>query len=215
MSEGRDTETKPLAFLKGFLRNPRGVGSVWPSSRFLAQRVVDAGAAGSARTVVELGPGTGAVTRQLLANLPAEGRLVALEISAEFIELLEREISDPRLSLYHGPSTEIASALSEFGLDSADLVVSGIPFSTLEKPIARRTLEAVRAALAPGGRFVAYQLRDTVVTRARPIFGEPEAETELLNLPPMRVYTWHRDGNFHGDGDGHHGNGGGGRNRPA
>lgn len=206
MSEGRDTETKPLAFLKGFLRNPRGVGSVWPSSRFLAQRVVEAGAATSARSVVELGPGTGAVTRQLLANLPTDGRLVALEISAEFIELLEEAIPDPRLTLYHGPSTEIARALSEVGLENADLVVSGIPFSTLEKPVARQTLEAVRAALRPGGRFVAYQLRDTVVTRARPILGEPEAETELLNLPPMRVYTWHRDGHFSGNGgrrDGH------------
>ena len=55
---------------------------------------------------------------------------------------------------------------------------------------ARRTLEAVHAALSPGGRFVAYQVRDAVAERARPIFGEPDSESELLNLPPMRVYTW-------------------------
>lgn len=199
----RDSENRPLAFIRGFLRNPLGVGSVWPSSRFLAQRVVEAGEVARARAVVELGPGTGAVTRELLAALPREGRLLALEISRDFVDVLEREIPDPRLTLYLGPSTEIAAALAEAGIDGVDLVVSGIPFSTLDEPLARQTLEGVRAALAPGGRFVAYQVRDTVVERARPIFGEPESETELLNLPPMRVYTWRRDGRGNGNRDGH------------
>lgn len=198
----RDNEKRPLAFIKGFLRDPLGVGSVWPSSRFLAQRVVEAGAVDRARVVVELGPGTGAVTRQLLAALPQEGRLLALEISRDFVDVLQREIPDPRLTLYLGPSTEIARALAEVGIERVDLVVSGIPFSTLDEPLARHTLEGVRAVLAPGGRFVAYQVRDTVVARARPIFGEPESETELLNLPPMRVYTWRRDGSGNGNRDG-------------
>ena len=192
MPDGRDTDARPLQFIKGFLRDPMGVGSVWPSSRFLAQRVVDAGAVDSARVVVELGPGTGAVTRELLAHLPADGRLLALEIDADFVELLEREISDPRLTVHLGPSTEIPSVIASAGVDQVDLVVSGIPFSTLDRPTAHRTIESVKACLAPGGRFVAYQVRDAVVERARPILGEPASQIELLNLPPMRVYTWRR-----------------------
>lgn len=190
MPEGRDTDSRPLEFIKGFLRDPMGVGSVWPSSRFLAQRVVEAGAVDRARTVVELGPGTGAVTRELLGHLPVGGRLLALEIDADFVELLKRQILDRRLTVHHGPSTDIPTALARTGLGDVDLVVSGIPFSTLDEPVARRTLESVRDALAPDGRFVAYQVRDAVVERAQPIFGEPESEIELLNLPPMRVYTW-------------------------
>jgi len=184
--------SNPIGFVKGFLRDPRGVGSVWPSSRFLVQRILEASEVETARVVVELGPGTGPVTRELLAHLPGDSRLTALEISAEFVELLRKEISDPRLSVHCRPAAEIGTVLEEAGLGQADLVVSGIPFSTMDAGVARETLEAVRSALGPGGRFVAYQLRDTVRLRARPILGEPQAETELLNLPPMRVYTWRR-----------------------
>lgn len=184
--------SNPIGFVKGFLRDPRGVGSVWPSSRFLVQRIVEASEVDSARVVVELGPGTGPVTQELLAHLRPEGRLAALEISAEFVELLRRELPDPRLSVHRRSAAEIGVVLEEADLGKADLVVSGIPFSTMDAAVARQTLEAVRAALAPGGRFVAYQLRDAVRHRARPILGEPQAEVELLNLPPMRVYTWRR-----------------------
>lgn len=184
--------SNPIEFVKGFLRDPRGVGSVWPSSRFLVQRVIEAGKVGSSKVIVELGPGTGPVTRELLAHMPGDGRLLALEINQEFVDLLRREIPDSRLTVHCGPSTEIGEILARDGLDGADLVVSGIPFSTMSRDEARRTLEAVHAALCPGGRFVAYQVRDAVADRARPIFGEPDSESELLNLPPMRVYTWQR-----------------------
>lgn len=184
--------SNPIGFVRGFLRDPRGVGSVWPSSRFLVQRIVEASEVEGARVVVELGPGTGPVTRELLAHLPGESRLAALEISAEFVQFLREELPDPRLSVHRRPAAEIGTVLEEVGLGAADLVVSGIPFSTMDTGVARETLDAVRAALAPGGLFVAYQLRDTVRHRARPILGEPQAEMELLNLPPMRVYTWRR-----------------------
>jgi phospholipid N-methyltransferase len=184
--------SNPIEFVKGFLRDPRGVGSVWPSSRFLVQRVIDAGKVDQSKVIVELGPGTGPVTRELLAHMPDDGRLLALEINQEFVDILRREIPDPRLAVHRGPSTEIGEVLAESGIDGADLVVSGIPFSTMPEDEARRTLEAVHAALAPGGRFVAYQVRDAVAERARPIFGEPDSESELLNIPPMRVYTWYR-----------------------
>ncbi|HVS01324.1 MAG TPA: methyltransferase [Thermoanaerobaculia bacterium] len=184
--------SRPFDFLRGFFRNPRGVGSVWPSSRFLAQRIAEAGDAATARLAVELGPGTGAVTRELLEHLPAEARLVALEISPEFVTVLRGDIADPRLTVHLGPSTEITAALAAVGEERADLVVSGIPFSTMPAAEGRRTLEAVREALAPGGRFVAYQVRETVAELARPILGEPVIVGELLNLPPMRIYTWRR-----------------------
>jgi len=184
--------SRPIEFVKGFLRDPRGVGSVWPSSRFLVQRIIEAGEVASSRTVIELGPGTGPITRELLAHMPAGGRLLALEIDPGFVEILRREIDDPRLIVHQGPSTEILAAMETAGLTDADLVVSGIPFSTMDEEDARRTLDAVRAILAPGGGFVAYQFRDSVADLARPILGEPDAESELLNLPPMRVYTWRK-----------------------
>jgi phospholipid N-methyltransferase len=72
-------------------------------------------------------------------------------------------------------------------------VISGIPFSTIPAAIGARIIESIRSALAPGGRFVAYQVRGVVADLARPILGRPDFAIELLNIPPVRVYRWHAD----------------------
>lgn len=189
-SERRQDDDR-VAFLQGFLRHPERVGSVVPSSRFLERRIVEAGEIERAGVVVELGPGTGGTTRALLRALPAEARLLAIEIDPRFVARLE-EISDPRLLVHHGSAEHVREALARHDLGSADVVVSGIPFSTMPDAIGRRILREIWDALAPGGRFVAYQFRDRVADLGAEIAGAPEVEVELLNVPPMRVYSWRK-----------------------
>ncbi|MEE9278966.1 MAG: rRNA adenine N-6-methyltransferase family protein [Myxococcota bacterium] len=189
----RRTESLPLEFFKGFLRNPKEVGSVVPSSRFLARRVLECGKVRSARVVVELGPGTGVLTGQILEHMPADGKLVAVEILPEFAELLRAGWLDPRITVYEGCSTDLERALAEAGELQADLVVSGIPFSTLEGGVGRRTLEAAKRVLGENGRFVAYQFRSAVRRIAEPVFGPAETHSGFWNLPPMKIYVWKRE----------------------
>jgi phospholipid N-methyltransferase len=125
--------------------------------------------------------------------MPADAMLVAIEINHDFVRVLRREFSDPRLVIFEGSSSQIEKALEEAGVDRADLVVSGIPFSTMEAGEGRRTLEAAKRVLGPGGRFVAYQFRSRVRELAEPYFGPAESTRELRNLPPMRVYVWRRE----------------------
>jgi phospholipid N-methyltransferase len=183
----------PLQFFKGFLRNPKEVGSVIPSSRFLIRRVLRSGEVARAKVIVELGPGTGVLTRELLAEMPADATLVAIEINPDFVRVLQREFRDPRLVIFEGSSSQIEKALAEAGVERADLVVSGIPFSTMEAGEGRRTLQAAKRVLGRGGRFVAYQFRSRVRELAEPYFGPAETTRELRNLPPMRVYVWRRE----------------------
>jgi phospholipid N-methyltransferase len=193
MSSPRRKSDRPLQFFKGFLRNPKEVGSLIPSSRFLTRRVLKCGSVSDARVIVELGPGTGVLTREILDRMPADGKLIAVELLPEFVELLERAYPDPRLRIYNGSSADLEKALAEAGEGQADLVVSGIPFSTMERGEGRRTLEAAKRILAPGGRFVAYQFRSAVRRMAEPVFGPAQTRAEFRNLPPMRVYTFLRD----------------------
>ena len=58
--------------------------------------------------------------------------------------------------------------------------------------VADRIARAVSESLAPGGRFVAYQWAPAVAERTTPYLGAPQVQFELLNIPPMRVYTWTR-----------------------
>lgn len=192
-AERRPGSNRPLEFFRGFLRNPREVGSVIPSSRFLTRRVLSCGGVHRARVVVELGPGTGVLTRQILGRMSLAGKLVAVEINGEFVRLLRRTCPDPRLTVFEGSSTDLERALGWAGEMQADLVISGVPFSTIEHGDGRRTLEAAKRVLSPRGRFVAYQFRSHVRRFADPVFGPAETHLGLWNLPPMRIYVWKRE----------------------
>lgn len=185
-------KARPLTFLAGFLKHPREVGSVIPSSRSLIRRIVRHGDVSSARVVVELGPGTGVVTKQMLRHMRPDARLIALEINPLYIKTLQRDIQDPRFSIHAGPATEIQQALQTVGEHEVDLVVSGIPFSTLPKPEARRTLQRLNDRLSPDGRFVAYQFRSEVRKLGEPILGPATVRAGYWNFPPMRIFIWRR-----------------------
>lgn len=179
-----------LAFLRGFLARPLEVASVVPSSPFLEARVVRAADLGPARCVVELGPGTGGTTRALLRAMTPQARLLAVELNPDFCLRLRRRIADPRLAVQGGSAEALIAHLERWGLPPADVVVSGLPFSTLPVEAARRIAAAIDAGLGPGGRVVAYQVRPHVAGYLSPRLGEPRTAWEWRNLPPMRVYRW-------------------------
>jgi len=189
-SRGRKRRTG-LAFLKGFLRHPDLVGSIVPSSKFLEKRIVNAALTSKARLVVELGPGTGGTTRAILNSLPADGKLLAIEINPQFVELL-KDVDDPRLVVHLGSAENINEVLKSFNGLRPDAVVSGIPFSTMPPARGERILDAVWSCLAPGGRFVAYQFRRRVAELGKGSLGRPETEVEFLNVPPVRLFCWRK-----------------------
>ena len=140
-----------------------------PSSRFLERRLVNISAVRHARTVVELGPGTGGTTHALLRALPADARACSRSRS---IRALRRDAArarsrDPRFVVHAGSAEDIAATLAGHGLPAPDVVISGIPFSTMPARIGENILRAVWTSLAPGGRFVAYQFRDRVAVLGR------------------------------------------------
>lgn len=195
--EGNDKQdskrsTRSMDFFRGFLRSPGEVGSIIPSSRFLERRIINVSGVESAKVVVELGPGTGGTTRAILAAMPADARLLTIELDPQFSGILE-EIGDPRLIPHTGSATDLADILAEHGLDAPDVVISGIPFSTMPREIGLAIIAAIRDNLAPGGRFVAYQFRGAVGRLGEEVMGRPAVEMEVLNIPPMRFYSWRVD----------------------
>jgi len=180
-----------FAFLQGFLERPKEVGSIIPSSRFLERRIVRAADADKAGMIVELGPGTGGTTRALLRKMRPDARLLAIEVNPRFVELL-RKIDDPRLIVHQGSAADIGAALDQYGLPTPDVILSGIPFSTMTVQIGQDILRSVHDSLYAGGLFVAYQVRDRVESLGREVFGRARVQTEIRNLPPMRIYRWQK-----------------------
>jgi phospholipid N-methyltransferase len=123
--------------------------------------------------------------------MPPDARLLAIERTAEFVERL-RGLDDDRFEVVNGCASTIREKLRERGLQGADAVVSGIPFSTLPEHLAGTIVSSVADSLAPGGRFVACQVVATVTRYMNPLLGTPAVGFELLNMPPTRVFTWQK-----------------------
>jgi phospholipid N-methyltransferase len=180
-----------ITFLQEFLKHPQEVASIIPSSRFLERRIVKLGGVSSAKTLVELGSGTGGTTRAILRAMRPDAHLLSIEINPGFHQAI-KQIPDARLIAHLGSAGELQKIIAFYNLDSPDVVISGIPFSIINPNAGSQIIREVSAALAPGGRFVAYQFRDRVESLSRPFLGPAQVELELLNIPPVRIYRWER-----------------------
>lgn len=180
-----------IKFFSGFLKHPQQVGSIVPSSRFLKRRIVEVADVASAATIVELGPGTGGTTRAILHAMRPDARLLTIEVNSDFLPVLN-QIHDVRLIVHNGNASELIETLADYQLDAPGVVISGIPFSTMPAELGQAIVNAISQALAVGGRFVAYQIRDRIETLGSLVFGPARVELELLNIPPIRIYGWQK-----------------------
>jgi len=178
-----------LVFFQEFMKHPLQIGSVIPSSRFLEQRIVRAAKVASARVIIELGPGTGGVTRAILQAMPQDATLLSVEINPTLHSIVD-SIDDQRLIAHHGSASELEQILGQYGLNAPDAIISGIPFSTMSHGIGSQIVAAVSAVLPANGRFVAYQVKRQVATLCEPFMGTGNTSIELLNIPPMRIFQW-------------------------
>ncbi len=188
VSPSGDGYSSLLLFARNFVKHPRMLGSVIPSSRYLIRRVLRHVDWERADLVVEYGPGVGTFTREILARLKPQARLVAIETNREFVEHLRNTVSDPRLSVVEGSAAEVEDILARLHLHGADYVVSGIPFSTLPPELRRDILEATRAVLKPGGEFLVYQFSSSVLPHLRRVFGTVERGFEPRNVLPAHWF---------------------------
>jgi phospholipid N-methyltransferase len=175
--------------LRAWCRQPSQVATVMPSSRQLIKTITSRACLTQASVVVELGPGAGGTTIALLKTLPPNATLLAIEKTEQLIEPL-RMIHDDRLTVLHGDAVDLTDLLRQHQLESVDVVVSGIPFSSIPRDVASRITAAIRDAMSENGEFIAYQMKGDIEETARPLFGTPQVDFVPLNVPPLRVYSW-------------------------
>lgn len=182
------------------VREPGLVGAVAPSSPFLAREMAAVVPSRTAApVVVELGPGTGALSRAVHERLPEGGRHLAIEIDPGMIEHLRADL--PWLEVVRGDASRLGALLAEAGVSSVDAVVSGLPWSIFSGELQRDILTEVGKALAPGGAFTTFAYvhalgmsgAQTFRRRLDGAFDEVlTSRTVWRNVPPARVYTCRR-----------------------
>jgi phospholipid N-methyltransferase len=179
-----------LAFLGQFIRQPLEVASIAPSSRFVARRVARC-VRGASGTIVEIGAGTGGITRALLGTIAADARLVAVELNPALAERAAR-IDDPRLVVHCGSAEDLPVILRQHRCTPATAIVCGLPFSMVPRLRGMRIVRALERSLAPGGDLVAYQIRDTLGRMIGSRLVAIEETIEWLGIPPLRISRWRK-----------------------
>ena len=178
-------------FLKRFLRSPFRVASIVPSSKTLIRKVSDKMDHMTPRVIAEYGPGEGCHTREIVRRMHPKSHLLLFEIDPELCVHLSRQFeSNPRISVHNVDCARLPEVLLKKGLTHCDYVVSGIPFSILEKAKKREILESTYEALTPEAHsaFIIYQVTNELRTRGHcDHFARAESEYCLRNVPPMFV----------------------------
>ena len=181
-----------VRFLRSWMEKPLHMGAVMPSGRILARTMAQYVAIDSLGPVVELGPGTGAITNALIEHGIDQRRLVLVEYNPGFCALLRDRY--PHAKVVQGDAYTLRDSLRNVLSAPASAVVSGLPLVT--KPMLTR-LKLIRdafGALAPGAPFVQFTYSVAPpIPKSLPGVSTEASERIWMNLPPARVWVYRKD----------------------
>jgi phosphatidylethanolamine/phosphatidyl-N-methylethanolamine N-methyltransferase len=180
-----------VRFLRSWIEKPLHMGAVMPSGRVLARTMAQYVDIDSDRPVIELGPGTGAITNALIAHGVDQKRLVLVEYNPGFCALLRDRY--PQATVVQGDAYTLRDSLWNVLSEPASAVVSGLPLVT--KPMLTR-LKLIRdafVAMAPGSPFVQFTYSVAPpIPKSLPGVSTEASERIWMNLPPARVWVYRK-----------------------
>lgn len=185
-----------MAFLREYLRAPGDLGTCFVSSKRMSRAMVEGLDLERARAVVELGPGTGAITRAVLERIPAGCSFVAIERNDRMAELFRGKF--PRVRLYADDAANIGTICAREGIGGVDAVVSGLPWLIFPEALQARILRETVGLMRPGARLnaITYNAGRLMpkVRRFRRLMESMFSEVGVRgpiwgNLPPAFVYS--------------------------
>lgn len=180
-----------IRFFKGMVSQPKAVGAIVPTSMVTGRKMASAINVESGLPVLELGPGTGAITKAILQHGVTPQKLYSIEYSQDFYEKLLRDFPD--VNFFNGNAFDLKGSLGEAYNQQFDCVISAVPM--LNFPMeARIALLDELLSLLPKGRPV-IQISYGPVS---PIIAKPDLYTikhfsfVVRNIPPAQLWSYTR-----------------------
>jgi phosphatidylethanolamine/phosphatidyl-N-methylethanolamine N-methyltransferase len=176
-------------FYRAWANRPKMIGAIAPTSIALARKMASVIRPDGRLPILELGPGSGIITRSILERGIAPENLISVEFSKSFIPGLKNRY--PGVRFVHGDAFNISQITRKFGIKKFDVIISALPllnFSLLQR---FRFIRLMLSFLEPGQPIVqfSYGPNAPVPSRSRH-FDVAHLDTILWNLPPARLWTY-------------------------
>ncbi len=175
-----------VLFLRSFVAHPRQVGAILPTSRSAVRDMLDLTSFADARCVLEFGAGTGVYTREILARLRPDGRLLAFEVDSNLASTLADQFQDSRLQVINDSAENVKAYLNGV---RADRIVSGLPFTSLPANVRHNIFERSREVLASDGVMLVLQYSPLIQPELKRRFASVRRRISLLNVPPAFLFA--------------------------
>ncbi|MDH6431066.1 phospholipid methyltransferase [Paenibacillus odorifer] len=143
-----------LLFLQGFLKDPKRVGNILPSSQLLANKIVQSVQWHNVNAVAELGAGTGAITHLMTSQLTNSTKVLLFERNKKMREHLKAIYPE---CIFHSNASYLLKKLNQEGIRELDCIICGLPFFNFSIEMRDKILHQIVKSLKPGGILVAYQ----------------------------------------------------------
>ena len=164
------------------------LGAVLPSSSFLVNDMMSGVDWNRALVVVEYGPGVGTFTREILKRMRPDAVLVAIELNGDFVGYLREHVRDERFRVVHGSAVRVRNVLEEQGLESADYIISGLPYLAMPDEQRRKILEESRLALKAEGSMLLFQYTRRLLPYLESRFSQVRFKFQLWNILPAMIF---------------------------
>ncbi|AZS15844.1 phospholipid methyltransferase [Paenibacillus lutimineralis] len=189
-SVGELIQEKALFFYK-FLRSPGQIGSVTPSSKFLARAMVEPVSWDEVNSVAELGAGTGAITKYIRTVVKADTRVLLFEKDPVLYRELRFQYA--QYGCYRD-ACRLQYVMNQEKIEQLDCVISGLPFFNFPQTTRDHLLDEIIASLKDGGLFIAFQYSRQMKKQLAGRFDIEEIKFVPLNVPPAFVYVCRKRG---------------------
>lgn len=180
-----------IKFFKNWIDQPKAVGAVLPTSVGTARKMASLINTDSGNPVLELGPGTGVITKAILEKGVRADNLFSVEFSENFLPDLRRSI--PGVNFLHGDAFNLDSVLPDLDGRKFDAVVSGIPLLNFTLDSRLRLLDDLLDRLNPGRPVIqfSYGPKSPIPPNWSTYTVEP-LDWMVRNVPPARLWVYRR-----------------------
>ncbi len=159
-------------------------GSIMPSSKRLARRMIKNV---TSPVILELGPGTGVFTKEILRILPEDGLLISIESNEIFVKYLENQIKDKRFKIYKGDALFLKEYLKENKISKVGCIVSGLPIGNFNKEAKKKLMGEIFDALEDDGVYIQFEYFLAGLSSIKKYFPNISLSFELFNFPPAFI----------------------------